>query len=310
LHPRQGDFLQDATSGLQAEPKRLSPMYFYDATGSKLFDRICELEEYYPTRTEVSILRRNQRAIGEAIGEDASLIELGSGSSLKTHLVLESVKGLHSYVPIDISKKHLLEAASRIQNDFESLRVLPVCADFMGELRLPAEASRASRKVFWFPGSTIGNLPESARHELLARLAKLCQPQGGLLVGIDLKKSSDVIERAYNDDKGVTAAFNLNVLERMNRELGADFNVDRFAHKAFYNDTEGRIEMHLESLEDQRVHLHDQVFEFSEGETLCTEYSYKFTVDGFASEASKCGLRLVNQWQDDRNLFAVLMLST
>ncbi len=310
LHPQQADFLEDVTSGLDARPKRISPMYFYDAAGSKLFDQICEQEEYYPTRTEIAILSKNQHAIGDAIGADASLVELGSGSSLKTHLVLEASESLHSYVPIDISKDHLLDAAIRIQTDFPTLRVLPVCADFLGELRLPDPVGQARAKVFWFPGSTIGNLAREPRRRLLERVAELCHPQGGgLLVGIDLKKDPALLERAYNDECGVTAAFNLNLLERMNRELGADFALEQFAHRAFYNQAMGRIEMHLESLADQSVHLADQVFDFSEGETLCTEYSYKFTVEGFAAEAAAAGLHLVSEWRDPAGLFAVLMLS-
>jgi dimethylhistidine N-methyltransferase len=309
LHPQSADFLSDASTGLRQSPKRLSPMYFYDAAGSKLFERICELEEYYPTRTEVSILRRYRRELGLAIGAQTCLIELGSGSSSKTGIVLEAVRALHSYVPIDISKQHLRESAERIASDFPSLGVLPVCADFLGELRLPAEAEEAQHKCVWFPGSTIGNLNLAVRRRLLDRIHTLCQPQGGgLLIGIDLQKDQTVLERAYNDAAGITAAFNLNLLERMNRELGADFDTTSFAHRAFYNDEEQRIEMHLESRKAQEVTLDGDRIGFTEGETVCTEYSYKFTVDGFCAEASGSGFTLQNAWTDPNELFAVLLL--
>lgn len=309
LHPRPADFLSDAKRGLTASPKRLSPMYFYDARGSKLFDQICDLPEYYPTRTEISILRRYQQEIGMALGHHVCLAELGSGSSTKTSIVLDAAKQLHSYVPIDISRQHLEQAAQRIATRFPVLRVMPVCADFLGDLRLPDASETARRKVFWFPGSTVGNLGAEAREQLLERIRLLCQPQGGgLLIGIDLQKDETVIERAYNDERGVTAAFNLNLLRRMNRELGTDFDTDAFAHRAFYNAEEGRLEMHLEALDDQHVTLQNESIEFQAGETVCTEYSYKFTVEGFTSEAARLGYSLLNVWTDPKRLFAVLML--
>ncbi len=309
LHPRQADFLSDARDGLNAKPKRLSPMYFYDARGSQLFDQICELSEYYPTRTEMAILRRYKSEISLALGGNTCLVELGSGSSLKTSILLDSARALHSYVPIDISKEHLSAAANRIALQHPNLRVLPVCADFLGELRLPSEAEAATRKYVWFPGSTVGNLNRGARRQLLRRIVQLCQPQGGgLLIGIDLQKGTDVLESAYNDARGVTAAFNLNLLDRMNRELGANFDVENFNHKAFYNEREERIEMHLESTERQVVSLGKERFAFEAGETVCTEYSYKFTVDGFAAEADTAGLSLLKVWTDPDELFAVLLL--
>ncbi len=309
LHPEPTDFLSDAKEGLRATPKRLSPMYFYDARGSKLFDQICELSEYYPTRTEISILQRYKNEISLALGAGSSLIELGSGSSLKTSIVVDAARDLHSYVPIDISKEHLSAAAQRVAARHPELRVMPVCANFLGELRLPNATNEARRKHFWFPGSTIGNLNPKARRQLLQRVVQLCQPQGGgLLIGIDLQKSRRVLEDAYNDSQGVTAAFNLNVLARMNRELGANFALREFSHKAFYNEDEGRIEMHLESTQAQVVTLGKERFAFEAGERMCTEFSYKFTVGGFAEEADAAGLSLLKVWTDPQELFAVLLL--
>ena len=309
LHPEASDFLADALSGLRAQPKRLSPKYFYDAQGSKLFDQICGLPEYYPTRTEIEILERYRSEISLSLGSQSCLIELGSGSSLKTSIVVASARDLHSYVPIDISKNHLVSAAERVAHRHPTLRVMPVCADFLGDLRLPEATESARRKYFWFPGSTIGNLSRSARQQLLETIVSLCQPQGGgLLIGIDLQKERDVLESAYNDRQGVTAAFNLNLLRRMNRELGANFELAQFRHWAFYNDAEGRIEMHLQSQRQQDVALADERFSFDVGESICTEHSYKFAVRGFADEADACGLSLIKVWTDPADLFAVMLL--
>ncbi len=309
LHPPQGDFLADALAGLGKNPKAISPMYFYDRIGSELFDQICTLAEYYPTRTEEWILQTHGRDIAEGLGPSASLIELGSGSSRKSGLLLRAATTLHSYVPIDIARTHVQRAASLIAARFGRLRVLPVCADFTGELKLPRATLDARSKHVWFPGSTIGNFGPAARARLLATIRRLCLPQGGgVVVGVDLRKDHARLERAYNDERGVTAAFNLNLLQRMNRELGSDFDLAQFRHHAFYNTAEHRIEMHLESLSSQTVRIGDHSFEFDSGETICTEYSYKFTVESFVEEAAPQGFTYAHHWTDPEELFAVIAL--
>ncbi|MEN9579297.1 MAG: hypothetical protein RJA70_2306 [Pseudomonadota bacterium] len=309
LQPREADFLSDVVSGLMRAPKRLPSMYFYDERGSLLFDKICDLKEYYPTRTELSILKRHAADIARRLGSNCQLIELGSGSSLKTHLLLRALTEPHSYVPVDISRVHLLHAAARVAHAFPQLPVTPVCADFTAELRIPTTLAAPAKKVVWFPGSTIGNFEPAERRTLLQRIRKLCLPQGGgLLIGIDLKKDRRRLESAYNDASGVTAQFNLNLLQRINRELSADFRLEAFAHHAMYNAACDRIEMHLVSRCEQRVAVGGESVRFREGETICTEYSYKFSVEEFAALAADFELHLEASWTDPENLFAVLLL--
>jgi dimethylhistidine N-methyltransferase len=309
LHPEPSDFRDEVLTGLSKPQKQLPSMYFYDERGSKLFDQICELEEYYPTRTESAILRDAGPEIAELVGERAALIELGSGSSAKTHVLLDAFKDVHSYIPIDISRSHLMDAAARVARRFASLRVRPVCADFMAELRLPPMHERPRKKYVLFPGSTIGNFHSQQRQDLLARVARLCQPEGGgLLIGIDLKKDRQRLERAYNDAKGVTADFNLNLLRRINCELDGSFRLSEFEHQAFYNAAQGRIEMHLVSRQAQSVSIAGQQVRFREGESICTEYSYKFSVEEFCRLAAPSGFHLQKQWTDREGLFAVLLL--
>lgn len=311
LHPRPADFLQEVIDGLSQEPKRLPCMYLYDEHGSKLFDQICDLEEYYPTRTEVSILMTRGADIADKLGKHCMLIELGSGSSMKTGNLLRHVQDPHSYVPVDISKEHLLDASRRIAEQFPEITVSPVCADFNGELRLPPMDQPPSTKYVWIPGSTIGNFSSAQRKDLLARIRRLCLPEGGgLLIGIDLKKDRTKLEKAYNDAAGVTANFNLNLLRRINRELDGDFQLEHFHHKAVYNSGQSRVEMHLVSKRDHTVAIGDREVSFGEGESICTEHSYKFTIQEFADLASDCGLHLQHQWTDEQNLFAVLLLGT
>ncbi len=311
LHPQRANFLQEVIDGLTKRPKRLPCMYFYDERGSQLFDQICELEEYYPTRTEISILRRHATDIAEKLGDDCMLVELGSGSSLKTSYLLSALKRLHSYVPVDISKEHLLQAAERVAARFAGLHVAPVCADFMGELRLPPLQTAPARKYVWFPGSTIGNFGVPERVDLLRRIRKLCLPEGGgLLIGIDLKKDRERLEKAYNDAAGVTADFNLNLLRRINRELHGDFQLQHFHHRAVYEPSHSRIEMHLVSKRTQAVAIGGRQVEFDEGESICTEHSYKFSIEEFSQLAQDCGLELQHTWTDEEDLFAVLLLTT
>ena len=305
LHPPRSDFRSDVVRGLRERPRSLSSMYFYDQRGSELFDRICELEEYYPTRTEIEILRQSMPEIARDIGAQALLVEFGSGSSLKTRLLLDHLSEPAAYVPIDISRDHLLRAALAIDRDYPELEVLPVCADFTEPVPLPVPEAEVRRRVVFFPGSTIGNFePDEARHILLS-VAEDCGPGGGLLIGVDLRKDPARLRAAYDDAEGVTAEFNLNLLQRINRELGADFDLDGFAHEVRWDDDAGRIEMHLRSLRDQTVTMGEERFEFIPDETIHTENSHKWSVEGFASLAEGAGLELSGVWTDDDRLFSV-----
>jgi len=311
LHPAPDDFLGEVLAGLRAEPKTLPCKYFYDARGSEIFDRICELEEYYPTRTEVGILERYADEIANRLGPECALIEFGSGSSLKTRLLLAALEHPAAYLPIDISREHLLGAAEHIAKRFEKLLVRPICADFAGTLSLPELPDKPRNKVVFFPGSTIGNFAPEPRLALLRRIADLCAPEGGsLLIGIDLQKEVATLERAYDDAQGVTRDFNLNLLERINRELGGDIDLPSFAHRAVYNADEERIEMHLVSQLEQRIRLSGEAIQLRTGESIRSECSYKFTIPGFADLAGKAGFELESVWTDERDHFAVLLLRT
>ena len=298
------DFLTDVIAGLGGSPKSLPCKYFYDAAGTELFDRICDLDAYYPTRTEIGILNQHAREMAWLIGPRARLVELGSGSSTKTRILLDQLPDLDAYVPVDISPEYLARATRELARDYPGLRVVPVVADYTEPFALP-KGERAARTVAFFPGSTIGNLePEQAR-DFLHVVAGLCQGGGGLLIGIDLKKDRQMLEAAYDDDQRVTAAFNLNLLARINRELDGDFDLGAFRHRAFYDEAEGRIEMQLVSLRRQSVEVGESVFRFDEGEPITTEYSYKYEVGGFAELAKSAGFTCVRIWTDDRRLFSV-----
>jgi dimethylhistidine N-methyltransferase len=300
------EFLADALGGLRDTPKRLSSKYFYDQRGSQLFDRICQLEEYYPTRCELSIMDEFAGEMGQQIGAGAMLVEFGSGSSVKTRYLLDSLPEPIAYVPIDISGEHLRQASRRLAEDYPRIEVLPVCADFTRRFSLPAARRRPTHAAVYFPGSTIGNFVPARAVELLRRIADVCGHGGGLLIGIDLKKDVATIEAAYNDAAGVTAQFNLNLLARINRELDADFDLDQFAHRAWYNREMGRIEMHLQSRCAQVVTIGGELIEFVRGETICTEYSHKYAIDEFAALAATAGLKYRRHWSDMRGYFAVV----
>lgn len=303
------EFLSDVLSGLSAPQKRLPSKYFYDEIGSQLFDEICELDEYYPTRTEMGIMEDNIKEIVRNIGPEALLIEYGSGSSLKTRILLESLEKLAGYVPIDISKEHLLNSAEQLEHDFPHIEVLPVHADYSGEVILPLPEASVAKKVVYFPGSTIGNFTPEESITFLKRIKKISGEGGGLLIGVDLKKNTDVLEAAYNDAKGVTAAFNLNLLTRINKELCADFDVDAFDHKAIFNTEEGRIEMHLVSKIVQKVTIASTQIIFDVGETIHTENSYKYSLAEFAEVGKKAGLKVQRVWTDPKCLFSVQFLT-
>jgi dimethylhistidine N-methyltransferase len=301
-------FLADALSGLRQPHKTLPCKYFYDAEGSKLFDQICTLPEYYPTRTELGILRAHASEMARSLGPDALLIEYGSGSSVKTRMLLDRLSRPVAYVPVDISREHLIETALALRLDYPGLPVLPVCADFTAPFALPSAPRQEAKRVIYFPGSTIGNFSEAAALALLAGVARRVGPGGGLLVGADLKKDPRVLERAYDDARGVTAAFNLNLLARMNRELDADFDPRRFRHRAVWVEAASRIEMHLVSEAEQVVHLDGVAIRFARGESICTEHSHKYTLDGFVRLARRAGLAVRRVWTDRRRRFSVQYL--
>ena len=315
LHPRDvfqpavRQFRADVLRGLGAPKKKLPCKYFYDEAGSELFERITELEEYYPTRTERAIMERHAVEMAGLLGPRCLLIEYGSGSSSKTRLLLDHLRDPAGYVPIDVSGEHLRRTGRALAEEYPRIEVLPLCADFTRPLRLPTHQGPAARRVVYFPGSTLGNFsPEEAIH-LLRRTAGLCGRGGGFLVGIDLQKHPRLIEAAYNDRQGVTAAFNRNILVRINRELGADFDIDQFAHRAFYNVARHRIEMHLVSRRDQIVHVGGMRFFFAEGESIHTENSYKFGLRTMAELAEAGGFAVERVWTDERQYFSVFYLT-
>jgi dimethylhistidine N-methyltransferase len=297
-------------AGLRATPKRLSPAYLYDQRGSQLFEAICELPEYYLTRTETGILTQHAAEMAACVGGQALLLELGSGSSRKTRLLLDALPDLTAYVPVDISRGHLLEAARALQADYPRLEVLPVCADFTQPFSLPAPRRASRRVVVFFPGSTLGNFdpPEAVR--LLELMRHAAGAGGGLLLGIDLVKEPALLERAYNDAAGVTAEFNMNLLARLNRELGADFEPERFRHEAVWVAAAARIEMHLVSIGRQAVHVAGERFEFAAGERLVTEHCHKYTPQSCASQARAAGWAPRRSWSDPRGYFSVQYLET
>lgn len=299
-------FRNDVWAGLACSPKQLPCKYFYDKRGSELFDRICLLDEYYLTRAELAITERHATEMGEQIGDGVMLVEFGSGSSVKTRYLLDALPRAAAYVPVDISGEHLQQAAAEIAADYPRVEVLPVCADFTELFALPLATRSISHVAVYFPGSTIGNfLPERAT-KLLANIAGLCGPGGGLLIGIDLKKDPAKIHAAYNDALGVTAEFNLNLLRRINRELDADFQLGSFRHQALYSAERGRVEIDLVSTERQVVRVAGRVFELEAGEPINTEYSHKYTVEEFSALAAPAGFVLHREWTDAERNFAVL----
>ncbi len=297
------DFLKDVIEGLSQDQKRVAPKYFYDAHGSALFDRICELEEYYPTRTEVGLLTDRAHQIATLVN-GKHLIEFGSGSSMKIRILLDAADGLASYVPVDISRDHLYAAAGSIAQDYPNLAVIPVCADFTQPFMLP-ETVENGGKVGFFPGSTIGNFSHQEAQGFLAMTARMLGIDGGLVIGVDLKKNPDLIEAAYNDGEGVTAAFNLNMLRRINQELDGTFELDAFTHEAHYDSEKGRIEMHLISSKDQSVSINDHTFHFKRDERIHTENSHKYDIEEFHEMGRAAGFETEHTWTDENDLFSV-----
>jgi len=305
-HPRHADsdFARDLQAGLSRRPRSISPKYFYDTAGSALFDRICALPEYYPTRTECALLARHAGEISALAGPRAEIVEFGAGSLYKVRLLLDAMDRPAGYLPIDISGEHMTAAAHELRRACPHLEVQPVVADYTQRLLLPASAAGSGQRLGFFPGSTIGNFaPEEA--ERFLRLAAQVLRGGALLLGADLVKDPALLHAAYNDAEGVTAAFNLNLLARANRELGADFDLSAFTHSAFYNAPYQRVEMHLVSQRRQQVDICGEAFAFNEGETLHTEHSHKFTIDGMRAMAARAGFRPGPVWTDPERLFSV-----
>ena len=308
-HPGNGEVLQELLDGLGRPQKRLPSKYFYDETGSALFELITGLPEYYLTAAEREIMRDHAADIGRMLGRRVMLVELGSGSSVKTRRLLDHLQDPAAYVPVDISREHLERAANELAADYPGLAVLPVCADFLQPFDLPRIADGPARPVVYFPGSTIGNFDPPTVVELMRGVVAMVGRGGRFLVGFDLLKDRAVLERAYDDSQGVTAAFNLNLLARLNREFGADFDLSQFRHRAFFNEARRCVEMHLVSVREQTVRLAGRPFHFRAGETIHTEDSFKHTVEGFTALAAEAGMRPDAHWTDAGRRFCVMLLT-
>lgn len=299
--------LSDVIEGLKKPQKTLPSKYFYDKRGSELFEEICSLDEYYLTRTELRIMENNIQEITSSLGKHVQLIELGSGSSLKTRLLLDHLEDIHSYVPVDISDEFLQTQTHALQKEYPNLIIEPVAADYTKPFDLPQTPDEV-KKIFYFPGSTIGNFTKGKAADFISLISNLIEDNGGLLIGFDLIKEKDKLIAAYDDSKGVTAAFNKNILIRINRELNGDFQAEQFKHKAVFNEEESRIEMHLESLIDQSVTIDGETIFFEEGETIHTENSHKYSLDSFRKITAP-HFKNVKTWMDKEQLFAIQFLS-
>ncbi|MGE5401424.1 MAG: L-histidine N(alpha)-methyltransferase [Ignavibacteriales bacterium] len=308
LHIKEASPRDEIISGLLANSKRLPSKLFYDEKGSALFDMICNLDEYYLTRTEVSIMKHNIKEITDCISGDSALIELGSGSSIKTRLLFDNMRTLPLYIPVDISYEHLMRTAEVLKQDYPGLRVHPVNADFSHDFELPFVALQMNlRKILYYPGSTIGNFTPREAARFLKRVSGMLGHGGGLLIGVDMKKDPNVLHMAYNDSKGITAKFNLNILERLNADYNADFDIGNFYHKAVYNKLKGRIEMYLISTKTQSANIFGKRIHFLRGEKILTEYSYKYSDEGFSKLVSEY-FRSEYVWTDDNNYFSIWYL--
>jgi len=308
--PRLESFLAEVLIGLRKPQKELPSKYFYDERGSQLFERICELKEYYIPSIEASIMRAYIKEMVELIGPHVLVIEHGCGNCEKVRFLMDRLNDPVAFIPIDISKEQLLQVAKELDSIYPQLQVLPVCADYTSSFELPIAKQESKRTLVYFPGSTISNFdPIPAKH-FLEHVANLCGSDGALLIGVDLKKDPAVLHNAYNDSEGVTAAFNLNLLERINRELDCDFQLDAFEHYAFYNPRESRVEMHLISQRRQVVHIDGETISFIKGESIWTESSYKYNLDEFEQMATVAGFRVERVWADERQWFSVQYLIT
>jgi dimethylhistidine N-methyltransferase len=302
--PEVSAFAADVVAGLTASPKRLPPKYFYDSAGSELFERITRLPEYYPTRSELGILNARARDIAQLVPAGAALIEFGSGASTKTRIVLQAARTIAAYVPVDISGGFLRQQTDALKREFPAIAMLPVAADFTRPFVLPLSV-QAMPRVGFFPGSTIGNFEPHEAATFLRDAGGILGRGSVFIVGVDLEKDGQVLQKAYNDAQGVTAEFNLNLLARINRELGARFHLDAFEHHALYNRERHRVEMHLASLKRQRVTVCGERIDFRAGETIHTENSYKYSVASFGALARGAGWTPVSVWTDDNSYFSV-----
>ena len=333
IAPANSDFLSEVLAGLSRTPPTLPCKFFYDARGAALFQKICEQPEYYITRTELRILNENRAEIASQLGDNIELIGLGTGAGTKTRILLEELKEPVAYVPVDISDKQLQQSTAAFRRLFPRLEILPVCADYLQPVLLPSPQRKPRRNVVYFPGSTIGNFEPPDAAAFLRRISGLGGQRGGLLIGVDLQKDRQTLERAYNDSAGVTAEFNLNLLVRANHELGTNFDIVQWRHQAIYNSKEGRIEMYLISAIDQTVRVQDRQwsrrepsdmdgqhevltsgkrvnqFRFGAGETIITEYSYKHSREGFIALAASAGFFFERFWTDDSQLFGLFYFS-
>ena len=307
--PPASGLLEIVQRGLRAQPKRLPSWLFYDAQGSALFERICEHPEYYLTRCEIALMQAHAASIADQLGPDVRLVEYGSGSATKTRQLLEHMVSPVSYVPVEISPGPLQQSVRRLGERFPQLPVQPLCADFTRPLRLPIPPRAPRRTVVYFPGSTIGNFAAREAVTLLRKMRGEMGENGGILIGVDLKKDTALIEAAYNDAAGVTAAFTLNMLARLNRELGSDFDLGGFGHRAHYNALAGRIETSLVSQRAQKARIGRTSVAFGEGEAIRVEISCKYSPEDFAALAAKAGLEVLRVWLDPQRMFSVQYLA-
>jgi len=302
-HPEPDDLTKEVLEGLNKSPRTLSPKFFYDEKGSRLFDEICKTEEYYPTVTETNIIRDNINEIVSYIGNGCMLVEPGSGNSRKVRELLDAVQP-HAYMPMDISRVYLRKEADKLAREFPWLEVHAVCADFTSNVELPYKP-KGPHRVAFFPGSSIGNFHPKEAIEFLSNIANMVGKGGGLLVGVDLKKDNAILNAAYNDKQGYTEAFNKNLLTRINQDINANFDTDLFNHLAYYNEKRGRVEMHLVSQADHSVVVEGKAFEFAEGESIHTENSYKYSINEFQDLASCAGFNAIKVWTDENELFSL-----
>lgn len=300
---------QEILQGLASRPKQLSPKFFYDQRGSELFDQICELPEYYLTRTELGIMRDNLPDVAKRVGPEAAIIEFGAGSNLKVRQLLDHLIEPAAYVPVEISGEYLEEQAEDLAADYPDLSIKPVVADFTQPFDLPEHSRMPRRNLVFFPGSTIGNFTRGQAHDLLSTMSAEAKPGGALLIGVDLRKDTSMIEAAYNDEQGVTAEFNRNVLRVLNNEHDATFEIDAFRHEAVFDDNEGRIEMRLVSTKPQTVSVADQDISFRRDEYIITEYSHKYSIEGFIALAKEAGFESEACYTDDDDLFSLHLMT-
>jgi dimethylhistidine N-methyltransferase len=306
LAPEPDDFLADVLTGLSRTQKELPCKYIYDEKGSRLFDQICELPEYYPTRTEMALIRDKGAEIAARVGPSAQIVEYGCGSVQKIRLLLDALERPASYVAVDISREHLLNAAAALAVDYPNLEVHALCADFTKPFDIPpVSKAPGARRVGFFPGSTLGNFSYKDAVEFLKSAAQSLGAGAGMVIGIDLKKDESLLNAAYNDSQGVTAQFNLNLLERINRELNGDFDIDAFTFQAQYDDAKGRVESHLYSSREQTVRLNGESFDFDEGESIHTENSHKYSIPEFRELARGAGFEHKQVWTDENDLFSI-----